>query len=166
MDYKYTATFESQLIACKINESPLISKASLQNLAPLLPSDIDYESNVDLFDAEVYNPSNKSNTYTLKLSSNDNPNPIDVLGLKFIGDSRTKKINVPAFSSNTTTVHMDLAGRAGVYNLKVSLYDDDGTEVANKQIKISIFAESLKEFVTRSIIILMVSAGIVFFVMK
>ena len=64
MDYKYTTTFESQLIACEINESPLISKASLQNLAPLLPSDIDYESNVDLlgvaFNAAVVNKFNRN----------------------------------------------------------------------------------------------------------
>jgi hypothetical protein len=49
MDYKYTTTFESPLLACEINESSLISKASLETLAPLVPSDIDYESNIDLY---------------------------------------------------------------------------------------------------------------------
>ena len=42
MDYKYTTTFESPLLACEINESSLISQASLDNLAPLVPTDIDY----------------------------------------------------------------------------------------------------------------------------
>ena len=64
MDYKYTTTFESSLLACEISESSLISKASLETLAPLLPKDIDYESNVDLlgvaFNAAVVNKFNKN----------------------------------------------------------------------------------------------------------
>ena len=64
MDYKYTTTFESPLLACEINESSLISKASLETLAPLIPNDIDYESNVDLlgvaFNAAVVNKFNKN----------------------------------------------------------------------------------------------------------
>ena len=64
MDYKYTTTFESPLLACEISESSLISKASLENLAPLLPTDIDYESNIDLlgvaFNAAVVNKFNKN----------------------------------------------------------------------------------------------------------
>ncbi len=64
MDYKYTATFESPLLACDISESSLISKASLENLAPLLPTDIDYESNIDLlgvaFNAAVVNKFNRN----------------------------------------------------------------------------------------------------------
>ena len=64
MDYKYTTTFESPLLACEINESSLISKASLETLAPLVPSDIDYESNLDLlgvaFNAAVVNKFNKN----------------------------------------------------------------------------------------------------------
>ena len=64
MDYKYTTTFESPLLACEINESSLISQASLDNLAPLVPTDIDYESNVDLlgvaFNAAVVNKFNKN----------------------------------------------------------------------------------------------------------
>jgi uncharacterized protein Smg (DUF494 family) len=64
MDYKYTTTFESPLSACEINESSLISQASLDNLAPLLPTDIDYNSNIDLlgvaFNAAVVNKFNKN----------------------------------------------------------------------------------------------------------
>jgi len=64
MDYKYTTTFESVLLACEINESSLISKASLETLAPLLPKDIDYEGNIDLlgvaFNAAVVNKFNKN----------------------------------------------------------------------------------------------------------
>jgi hypothetical protein len=64
MDYKYTTTFESPLLACEISESSLISKASLENLAPLLPTNIDYESNIDLlgvaFNAAVVNKFNRN----------------------------------------------------------------------------------------------------------
>jgi hypothetical protein len=64
MDYKYTTTFESPLLACEINESSLISQASLDNLAPLVPTDIDYQSNIDLlgvaFNAAVVNKFNRN----------------------------------------------------------------------------------------------------------
>ena len=64
MDYKYTTTFESPLLACEINESSLISQASLDNLAPLVPTDIDYDSNIDLlgvaFNAAVVNKFNRN----------------------------------------------------------------------------------------------------------
>ena len=64
MDYKYTTTFESPLLACDISESSLISTASLENLAPLLPTNIDYKSNVDLlgvaFNAAVVNKFNRN----------------------------------------------------------------------------------------------------------
>jgi hypothetical protein len=64
INYKYTTTFESPLLACEINESSLISKASLETLAPLVPADIDYESNLDLlgvaFNAAVVNKFNKN----------------------------------------------------------------------------------------------------------
>jgi len=64
MDYKYTTTFESPLLACEINESSLISQASLDNLAPLVPTDIDYQSNIDLlgvaFNAAVVNRFNRN----------------------------------------------------------------------------------------------------------
>ena len=64
MDYKYTTTFDCQLLACEISASSLISKASLESLAPLVPKDIDYEGNVDLlgvaFNAAVVNKFNKN----------------------------------------------------------------------------------------------------------
>ena len=64
MDYKYTTTFEAPLLPCEINEASLISKASLENLEPLVPSDIDYDENVDLmgvaFNAAVINQFNKN----------------------------------------------------------------------------------------------------------
>jgi len=64
MDYKYTTTFEAPLLPCEINEASLISKASLQNLEPLVPTDIDYDENVDLmgvaFNAAVINQFNKN----------------------------------------------------------------------------------------------------------
>ena len=64
MDYKYTTTFDSPLLACEISESSLISKASLETLAPLVPKDINYEGNVDLlgvaFNAAVVNKFNKN----------------------------------------------------------------------------------------------------------
>tara|TARA_R110002051_G_scaffold69408_2_gene124809 strand:+ start:4728 stop:6218 length:1491 start_codon:yes stop_codon:yes gene_type:complete len=64
MDYKYTATFDFPLLACEISESSLISKASLETLAPLIPKDIDYDSNIDLlgvaFNAAVVNKFNKN----------------------------------------------------------------------------------------------------------
>ena len=64
MDYKYTTTFDCPLLACEINENSLISKASLETLAPLIPKDIDYDSNMDLlgvaFNAAVVNKFNKN----------------------------------------------------------------------------------------------------------
>ena len=64
MDYKYTTTFECPISICKINEASLISEASLSNLAPLVPKDIDYKSNVDLlgvaFNAAVVNKFNRN----------------------------------------------------------------------------------------------------------
>ena len=64
MDYKYTTIFDCPLLACEISESSLISKASLESLAPLVPKDIDYDGNVDLlgvaFNAAVVNKFNKN----------------------------------------------------------------------------------------------------------
>ena len=64
MDYKYTTTFEAPLLPCEINEASLISKASLKNLESLVPSDINYDENVDLmgvaFNAAVINKFNKN----------------------------------------------------------------------------------------------------------
>ena len=51
-------------MACEINDSSLISQASLDSLAPLAPADIDYDSNIDLlgvaFNAAVVNKFNKN----------------------------------------------------------------------------------------------------------
>ena len=64
MEYKYTTTFQAPLISCEISEASLISKASLENLAPLVPDNIDYDENVDLmgvaFNAAVINQFNKN----------------------------------------------------------------------------------------------------------
>ena len=64
MDYKYTATFEAPLLSCEINKASLISEASLKNLEPLIPKEIDYNENVDLmgvaFNAAVINQFNKN----------------------------------------------------------------------------------------------------------
>jgi uncharacterized protein Smg (DUF494 family) len=64
MEYKYTTTFDCPISVCKINEASLISEASLSNLAPLVPKDIDYKSNVDLlgvaFNAAVVNKFNRN----------------------------------------------------------------------------------------------------------
>jgi|TARA_R110002012_G_scaffold6871_5_gene32781 hypothetical protein len=64
MDYKYKTTFECPISICEINKASLISEASLSNLAPLVPKDIDYKSNVDLlgvaFNAAVVNKFNKN----------------------------------------------------------------------------------------------------------
>lgn len=64
MNYKYTTRFESPIISCALNQEEFISKASLENLKPLLPKDIDFSENVDLlgvaFNAAVVNKFNKN----------------------------------------------------------------------------------------------------------
>jgi len=64
MDYKYKTTFECPISICEISKASLISEASLSNLAPLVPKNIDYKSNVDLlgvaFNAAVVNKFNKN----------------------------------------------------------------------------------------------------------
>ncbi len=64
MAYKYTTRFESPIISCAFNTEDFISKASLENLKPLLPQDINFEENVDLlgvaFNAAVVNKFNKN----------------------------------------------------------------------------------------------------------
>jgi len=64
MEYKYKTTFECPISICEISKASLISEASLSNLAPLVPKDIDYKSNVDLlgvaFNAAVVNKFNKN----------------------------------------------------------------------------------------------------------
>ena len=62
--YKYTATFEADILACDIGGSSFISKASLDNLDSLIPKGIDFEENIDLlgvaFNAAVVNRFNKN----------------------------------------------------------------------------------------------------------
>jgi phage shock protein A len=63
MKYKYTTTFEANVSLCEIGDS-LISLASLDSLRPLVPSNIDFEENIDLmgvaFNAAVVNMFNKN----------------------------------------------------------------------------------------------------------
>ena len=63
MPYKYTTFFESEICARQINET-FVSKASLEELASLVPNDIDFEKNIDLlgvsFNAAVVNMFNKN----------------------------------------------------------------------------------------------------------
>lgn len=64
--YKYTTKFSEEILATSKIESGewLMSKASLQKLAPLIPKDIDFEKNIDLigvaFNAAVVNRFNKN----------------------------------------------------------------------------------------------------------
>ena len=64
MEHKYKTTFECPISICEINKASLISEASLSNLAPLVPKNIDYKSNVDLlgvaFNAAVVNKFNRN----------------------------------------------------------------------------------------------------------
>jgi hypothetical protein len=63
-EYKYTATFDAEILACDIGSSDFISEASLQNLESLVPKGIDFEQNIDLmgvaFNAAVVNRFNKN----------------------------------------------------------------------------------------------------------
>lgn len=63
MAYKHTAFFETEVLAHQIDEQ-FISQASLKELAPLIPKDIDFKKNVDLigvsFNAAVVNMFNKN----------------------------------------------------------------------------------------------------------
>ncbi len=63
MPYKHTAFFETEVLAHQIDEQ-FISQASLEELAPLVPKDIDFKKNVDLigvsFNAAVVNMFNKN----------------------------------------------------------------------------------------------------------
>ena len=64
MKYKYTTKFESSLISCVKGDESFMSKASLENLKPLLPQDIDFSENIDLigvaFNAAIVNKFNKN----------------------------------------------------------------------------------------------------------
>ena len=63
-EYKYTTTFDSVVFASSDLEESNISKASLEALRPLIPSDIDLDRNIDLlgvaFNAAVVNKFNKN----------------------------------------------------------------------------------------------------------
>jgi hypothetical protein len=64
MKYKYTTKFEASVYSCVIGDETFISKASLENLKPLIPQDIDFSENIDLlgvaFNAAVVNKFNKN----------------------------------------------------------------------------------------------------------
>jgi len=65
MDFKYKTKFDVSLRQCSIGDNSFISKASLENLKSLLPSNqIDLNKNIDLmgvaFDAAVINQFNKN----------------------------------------------------------------------------------------------------------
>ena len=65
MEYKYTATFEHEVVASAGSIEGLdISEASLDNLSPLIPESVDLEKNNDLlgvaFNAAVVNRFNKN----------------------------------------------------------------------------------------------------------
>jgi hypothetical protein len=64
MKYKYTTRFDAPISSCIISEHSFISKASLENLKPLLPQNIDFNENIDLigvaYNAAVVNRFNKN----------------------------------------------------------------------------------------------------------
>ena len=64
MKYKYTTKFEAPIYSCVIGDETFISKASLENLKPLIPQDINFSENIDLlgvaFNAAVVNKFNKN----------------------------------------------------------------------------------------------------------
>jgi hypothetical protein len=64
MKHKYTTKFESSILSCVKGDESFISKASLENLKPLLPKDIDFSENIDIlgtaFNAAVINKFNKN----------------------------------------------------------------------------------------------------------
>ena len=63
-EYKYTTTFEADILPCEIGNSSFISQASLQNLESMIPDGIDFDENIDLlgvaFNAAVVNRFNKN----------------------------------------------------------------------------------------------------------
>ena len=63
MPYKYTTTFQSEIFAHQVNDA-FVSRASLNELASLVPNDIDFEKNLDLlgvsFNAAVVNVFNRN----------------------------------------------------------------------------------------------------------
>jgi len=63
-NYLYTTRFEDPVYSCVLGDSEFISKASLENLKPLISKDIDFSTNIDLlglaFNAAVVNMFNKN----------------------------------------------------------------------------------------------------------
>jgi hypothetical protein len=64
LPYKYTASFDNIIVASSQIEDSNISRASLESLRPLIPSNIDLDKNIDLvgvaFNAAVVNKFNKN----------------------------------------------------------------------------------------------------------
>lgn len=73
MDFRYTTGFKSQVTASSEGPGGDISRASLEQLAPLIPIEIDLEKNLDLlgvaFNAAVANTFNKNGDGIDSLSS-------------------------------------------------------------------------------------------------
>ena len=63
-EFAYKAYFDSPIQLCSIGEESFISKASLENLKPLIPKEINFEENIDLlglaYNAAVINMFNKN----------------------------------------------------------------------------------------------------------
>ena len=58
-EYKYKSSFCSPIRLCALGDESFISKASLENLKPLIPQEINFSENIDLlgvaFNAAVVN---------------------------------------------------------------------------------------------------------------
>ncbi len=63
-DYKYSTTFDFEIKACREIAGIDISKANIENLRPLIPTNVDLKKNIDLmgvaFNAAVVNEFNKN----------------------------------------------------------------------------------------------------------
>lgn len=63
-DYKYSTTFDFEVKACREIAGIDISKANIENLRPLIPTNVDLKKNIDLmgvaFNAAVVNEFNKN----------------------------------------------------------------------------------------------------------
>ena len=63
-DYKYSTTFDFEVQACREIAGIDISKANIENLRPLIPTNVDLKKNIDLmgvaFNAAVVNEFNKN----------------------------------------------------------------------------------------------------------
>ena len=62
--YKYTTKLEYEVVASASSLDSYVSKASLENLKPLIPDSVDFDKNIDLlgvaFNAAVVNRFNKN----------------------------------------------------------------------------------------------------------